>query len=215
MSRSFLSLTFSRRVFSEITKIRLQMQGEMLKETGAVSRGAIHVVRQLGLVGLYKGASVCLMRDLPFSMIYVSLSLSLSTSSYAQRIELNSLLWSGSSFSLLPMVSSRLQWFELKLKRGAERTKLISLSSSSRSLSFLHSTSSSTFLLSLCLYLVGCADSFCLGFNRKTSSAKERTATSSPTSRLSSPLELEESLLLTSPFVRVSHLTSSPKPLLD
>ncbi|KAL7410524.1 putative mitochondrial inner membrane protein [Mrakia frigida] len=54
----------------EITKIRLQMQGEMLKETGAVSRGAIHVVRQLGLVGLYKGASVCLMRDLPFSMIY-------------------------------------------------------------------------------------------------------------------------------------------------
>lgn len=56
----------------EITKIRLQMQGETIKQTGAVSRGAIHVVRQLGLVGLYKGAGACLMRDVPFSMIYVS-----------------------------------------------------------------------------------------------------------------------------------------------
>lgn len=54
----------------EITKIRLQMQGEALKETGAVKRGAMHVVRQLGLVGLYKGAGACLLRDVPFSMIY-------------------------------------------------------------------------------------------------------------------------------------------------
>ncbi|CDZ97571.1 mitochondrial inner membrane protein [Phaffia rhodozyma] len=54
----------------EITKIRLQMQGEMLKETGAASRGAMHVIRQLGLVGLYKGAGACALRDVPFSMIY-------------------------------------------------------------------------------------------------------------------------------------------------
>jgi solute carrier family 25 aspartate/glutamate transporter 12/13 len=43
----------------EITKIRLQMQGEMLKESGGtgVKRGAVHVIKQLGLIGLYK---VCL-----------------------------------------------------------------------------------------------------------------------------------------------------------
>ena len=46
------------------------MQGEAMKETGAVKRGAMHVVRQLGLVGLYKGAGACLLRDVPFSMIY-------------------------------------------------------------------------------------------------------------------------------------------------
>lgn len=33
-------------------------------------RGAVHIVRQLGLVGLYKGASACLLRDIPFSAIY-------------------------------------------------------------------------------------------------------------------------------------------------
>lgn len=54
----------------EIVKIRLQVQGEAAKLEGAVPRGAVHIVRQLGLLGLYKGASACLLRDIPFSAIY-------------------------------------------------------------------------------------------------------------------------------------------------
>ncbi|KAF9074907.1 mitochondrial inner membrane protein [Rhodocollybia butyracea] len=54
----------------EIVKIRLQVQGEAAKAEGAIPRGAIHIIRQLGLVGLYKGASACLLRDIPFSAIY-------------------------------------------------------------------------------------------------------------------------------------------------
>lgn len=53
-----------------ISKIRLQMQGEAAKLEGAVPKGATHIIRQLGLVGLYKGASACLLRDIPFSAIY-------------------------------------------------------------------------------------------------------------------------------------------------
>ena len=29
-------------------------------------RGAIHIIRQLGLVGMYKGATACFARDVPF-----------------------------------------------------------------------------------------------------------------------------------------------------
>lgn len=56
----------------EIVKIRLQVAGEIAKAEGAdrVARGAVHIVRQLGLIGLYKGASACLLRDIPFSAIY-------------------------------------------------------------------------------------------------------------------------------------------------
>ncbi|WPG97449.1 Hypothetical protein R9X50_00022400 [Acrodontium crateriforme] len=59
----------------EIVKIRLQIQGEAIKaaarEGEQVSkRSAMWLVRHLGLVGLYKGASACLLRDVPFSMIY-------------------------------------------------------------------------------------------------------------------------------------------------
>ncbi|KAJ4472603.1 mitochondrial carrier domain-containing protein [Lentinula edodes] len=54
----------------EIVKIRLQVQGEAAKAEGAIPRGAVHIIRQLGLVGLYKGASACLLRDIPFSAIY-------------------------------------------------------------------------------------------------------------------------------------------------
>ncbi|KAI0308272.1 mitochondrial inner membrane protein [Multifurca ochricompacta] len=54
----------------EIVKIRLQIQGEAAKVEGVVPRGAVHIVRQLGLLGLYRGASACLLRDIPFSAIY-------------------------------------------------------------------------------------------------------------------------------------------------
>ncbi|KAJ2844213.1 mitochondrial aspartate-glutamate transporter agc1, partial [Coemansia brasiliensis] len=59
----------------EIVKIRLQIQGEMLKETTATAKavsrsGAITIIKELGLLGLYKGASACLLRDVPFSAIY-------------------------------------------------------------------------------------------------------------------------------------------------
>lgn len=50
----------------EIVKIRLQVQGEVLKSTGGEGvprRSALWIVRNLGLVGLYKGASACLLRD--------------------------------------------------------------------------------------------------------------------------------------------------------
>ncbi|EIW86965.1 mitochondrial carrier [Coniophora puteana RWD-64-598 SS2] len=54
----------------EIVKIRLQIQGEAAKLEGAAPKGAVHIVRQLGILGLYKGASACLLRDIPFSAIY-------------------------------------------------------------------------------------------------------------------------------------------------
>lgn len=55
----------------EIVKIRLQVQGEVAKTVdGTPKRSAMWIVRNLGLVGLYKGASACLLRDVPFSAIY-------------------------------------------------------------------------------------------------------------------------------------------------
>lgn len=54
----------------EIVKIRLQVQGEAAKLEGAIPKGAIHIVKQLGILGLYRGASACLLRDIPFSAIY-------------------------------------------------------------------------------------------------------------------------------------------------
>ncbi|KAH7318680.1 mitochondrial carrier domain-containing protein [Stachybotrys elegans] len=55
----------------EIVKIRLQVQGEVAKTVeSAPRRSAMWIVRNLGLVGLYKGASACLLRDVPFSAIY-------------------------------------------------------------------------------------------------------------------------------------------------
>jgi solute carrier family 25 (mitochondrial aspartate/glutamate transporter), member 12/13 len=47
------------------------VQGEVAKSVeGAPKRSAMWIVRNLGLVGLYKGASACLLRDVPFSAIY-------------------------------------------------------------------------------------------------------------------------------------------------
>ncbi|KAJ7786601.1 mitochondrial carrier domain-containing protein [Mycena metata] len=54
----------------EIVKIRLQVQGEAAKAEGFAPKGAVHIIRQLGVLGLYRGASACLLRDIPFSAIY-------------------------------------------------------------------------------------------------------------------------------------------------
>lgn len=52
-------------------KIRLQVQGEIAKGNADIPRrSAMWIVRNLGIVGLYKGASACLLRDVPFSAIY-------------------------------------------------------------------------------------------------------------------------------------------------
>jgi len=56
----------------EIVKIRLQVQGETAIVAGAKRVGAWNIVKELGLSGLYKGASACLLRDIPFSAIYFS-----------------------------------------------------------------------------------------------------------------------------------------------
>ncbi|KAG0201634.1 mitochondrial aspartate-glutamate transporter agc1 [Mortierella sp. GBA30] len=54
----------------EIVKIRLQVAGEAAKSLDAPRPGAVAIVRNLGILGLYKGASACLLRDIPFSAIY-------------------------------------------------------------------------------------------------------------------------------------------------
>lgn len=60
----------------EIVKIRLQMQGGALQKhlaPGEIPKKKLtagSIIRQLGLKGLYKGASACLLRDVPFSAIY-------------------------------------------------------------------------------------------------------------------------------------------------
>lgn len=54
----------------EIVKIRLQVQGEARRLHGTPLVGAGVICRDLGLRGLYKGATACLLRDIPFSMIY-------------------------------------------------------------------------------------------------------------------------------------------------
>jgi hypothetical protein len=39
-------------------KIRLQVQGQL----GGIKRGAGHIIKELGVLGLYKGATACLLR---------------------------------------------------------------------------------------------------------------------------------------------------------
>lgn len=57
----------------EIVKIRLQIQGEIARETGAAPKKATAIIRELGFSGLYKGSSACFLRDIPFSAIYFPL----------------------------------------------------------------------------------------------------------------------------------------------
>ncbi|PVU97971.1 hypothetical protein BB560_005715 [Smittium megazygosporum] len=65
----------------EVVKIQLQVQGELIKDSVVttarmgvtkppVSLGPVAIVKELGLLGLYKGVTACLLRDIPFSMIY-------------------------------------------------------------------------------------------------------------------------------------------------
>lgn len=58
----------------EIVKIRLQMQGNNKSlKAGEIPHkrlSAGQIIKQLGIKGLYRGASACLLRDVPFSAIY-------------------------------------------------------------------------------------------------------------------------------------------------
>jgi solute carrier family 25 aspartate/glutamate transporter 12/13 len=52
----------------ERVKILLQMQGR----PGYPVRSSTQVIRELGLAGLYKGLPVCMLRDVPFAIIFFS-----------------------------------------------------------------------------------------------------------------------------------------------
>lgn len=54
----------------EIVKIRLQVRSEYAGDLARSQVNAIGVVKSLGLSGLYRGITACLMRDVPFSAIY-------------------------------------------------------------------------------------------------------------------------------------------------
>uniref|UniRef100_A0A2A6BZC3 HLH domain-containing protein n=1 Tax=Pristionchus pacificus TaxID=54126 RepID=A0A2A6BZC3_PRIPA len=52
----------------EIVKIRLQVAGEIQAPGHKI--GVTSIIRELGFLGLYKGARACFLRDVPFSAIY-------------------------------------------------------------------------------------------------------------------------------------------------
>lgn len=52
----------------EIVKIRMQVAGEI--HSAAKKESIVTIVKELGILGLYKGVRACLLRDIPFSMIY-------------------------------------------------------------------------------------------------------------------------------------------------
>jgi solute carrier family 25 (mitochondrial aspartate/glutamate transporter), member 12/13 len=54
----------------EIVKIRLQTAALLEASEPGVRRTGLSIVRDLGFRGLYKGASACFLRDIPFSAIY-------------------------------------------------------------------------------------------------------------------------------------------------
>lgn len=55
---------------TEIVKIRLQTQASL---PIAEQQSAGQVVKGLGLRGLYKGAGICLMRDIPYAVVFFPL----------------------------------------------------------------------------------------------------------------------------------------------
>jgi solute carrier family 25 aspartate/glutamate transporter 12/13 len=54
----------------EIVKIRLQVQGEIARQEGIQPKSAMQICKELGFAGLYRGATACFARDIPFSGIY-------------------------------------------------------------------------------------------------------------------------------------------------
>lgn len=52
----------------EIIKIRMQVAGEI--QSMAKSEKLGKIIKDIGFVGMYKGVRACLLRDIPFSMIY-------------------------------------------------------------------------------------------------------------------------------------------------
>lgn len=54
----------------EMTKIQLQIHGETYSKK---SLSLAHVIKKLGIKGLYRGSRACMMRDIPFSGIYFPL----------------------------------------------------------------------------------------------------------------------------------------------
>lgn len=55
----------------EIVKIRLQVKSEYAAENLKKSQVTpLNIIRKLGVTGLYRGTSACLLRDMPFSAIY-------------------------------------------------------------------------------------------------------------------------------------------------
>ena len=76
----------------EIVKIRLQTQGETALLSGKVSvQGAASIVRSLGIQGLYKGVTACLLRDIPFSAIYFTLYSHMKRDLFGEGTKKNSL----------------------------------------------------------------------------------------------------------------------------
>jgi hypothetical protein len=55
----------------ELVKIRLQVQGVLkMQNPSYVPKSTLTIAREIGFGGLYKGASACFLRDIPFSGIY-------------------------------------------------------------------------------------------------------------------------------------------------
>ena len=76
----------------EIVKIRLQTQGEAVLLSGqATVQSAASIIGSLGIRGLYKGVTACLLRDIPFSAIYFTLYSHMKRDLFGEGITKNSL----------------------------------------------------------------------------------------------------------------------------